>query len=126
MNSDLPELVIEITEEFDLKTALEFASEFGGQRIYIPITDNTKLKDRINSELLSFLIMRFGGTFLDIPAYQRGSLRERRILMDKLIAEGKSLNEITKATGACLSSVVKRRRKIREEETPPLLKIFDE
>ncbi len=122
----LPILIAEIAEEFDLKTALEFVQEFGGQRMFIPLTRNTNLKDKINDKLLDFLIYRYGGCYVDVPAWHAGSQKQRAIKIQTRLEEGASLNQIAKETGVTLRTVSNHRKKQKEEEPPPLIKLLEE
>lgn len=118
----LPLIIQEIAEEFGLKTAYEFVREFGGEPLFVPKTTRTKKLAHIEEKLLQYLIYHYGGTVIEVPAWQPGSLRDRRVKIARMLAEGRSRREISKATGATIRSISyqKARMEERDEDSPQL------
>ncbi len=115
----LPILLKEIAEETSLKSAMEFAMEFGGQRIHIPKPQNmekSKLFEKIPLEVMIMLCDRYAGETIEVPAWSARSLKARRARIIKLLKEGKSLNQIAKETGATIRTVSNIKKNLKQQK----------
>lgn len=104
--------------------ALKFASEYGGQKIYIPtkIDESSEIYERLGREILKVLIdycndeYQGDGRQITVPLFGFGSLAKFKRDRNKIIlnADGK-VNQIVKLTGASRSTVCRVKAKHKDK-----------
>jgi transcriptional regulator GlxA family with amidase domain len=129
-------VLAEIAEVAGLDAALAIAEKRGGTEVYIPAQANddhwlVKTVGRAAADKLCRYfafspdeVSRRGndkhhGTAVELPLGPRGSLAKVRSLVDRMIAEKKSINEIALAAGYTARGVHFRKAKARANAKRP-------
>jgi len=103
------DLLGEVEEAFGPAAAARLAARLGGQRIWIPTTEEgrRRLADLIGAEVADMLIERYGGIDVYVPM----NVRETRVRRERCIAEmaarGLGTREIAARIG-CTRRTVQR------------------
>lgn len=121
--SYLPKLLAEIAEVAGLGPALLVARERGGDRASFPaaaqVGPGNWLHDLVGREAALKIADRFtsrGSIELEVPLGPAGALSRSREALQRMIAEGKSSGEIARTLGITRRTVVRNRRRLRDEE----------
>ena len=124
----LPPLIVEMAEVAGLAAALDIARERGGNRIYIPAkaADEHWLVMLVGRVAADQLIAHFApnaGVELNLPRGPTGLRADTWRRMHKMIREGASSVEITRALGISRETVMRHRAKLRDADQ---LSLFDD
>jgi DNA-binding NarL/FixJ family response regulator len=121
--SYLPKLLAEIAEVAGLGAALLVAREKGGGRASFPamaqVAPGNWLHDLVGEEAALKIADRFtsrGSIELEVPLGPEGARSRSRDALYRMIAEGKSSGEIARVLRITRRTVVRNRRRLREED----------
>lgn len=124
--SDLPDRawltpkLNQIADAAGLRAALVLGSELAGQQIYIPdtLTREHWLSKLVGLDEARAIAELFGGQMLPIPASLGGQRRKLAETLARMIDEGRSANQIARATGVCRRTVFNHRAKRSDKDDP--------
>lgn len=112
----LASLLFDMREAFDEATALKFAAEFGGNRLFIPkraLADH-KITALCGQSVMDWLVERHGGTDITVPLANYSSQRQRLAALEEDVQNGVPTAELIKRYGIHLETVKRARRRLRE------------
>lgn len=106
-----PGLLREIAEVFGEARALKFALAYGGQEIKIPKRPHDRhfIAVAVGLDLLRWLSARYPGENITIPTGARSVLAEQMALVDRLVEQGVSANEIVRQARVSIRTVYRAR-----------------
>lgn len=136
--SFLPPLLAEIAEVAGDRAALLLLSEYGGQRVYFPLraADNHWLVRLVGREAADAICNLFAtridaereksrhGAGVVIPVADAGARGRAKRLAMKMLADGKSVNEVVKAAGVCQRTGWNYKARVKDVENRKQGRLF--
>lgn len=126
MSDQLPDrawlspLLGEIAEVAGERAALILGRDKACQRVRIPyiLPGSHWLIDLVGDEAAQAIVVRFGGSRLDIPPALVGQKRRRRRVITEMTNNGMSTSQIARALGVARSTVAEHRRRLPKAASP--------
>lgn len=128
--AQLPALLVEIAEIVGLPAALKLAQAKGGQQVFIPnkIPEEHWLAQLIGraeaQRLADYFTHEIGAKGIPIPKAETIRHRRRMALVKKLLAEGRSANDIAARADLTRRDVFRKKRQLLERQDHPQLDFF--
>lgn len=109
-----------IADVAGVRAAITLGTEMAGQEIYIPNTVNREhwLAKLVGLDEARAIAEVFGGHMISLPASLGGMRRKVTETLIRMIEEGRSVNQITRATGVCRATVYNHRSKVSDKDDP--------
>jgi len=123
----LPNLLREMSERFDLRTALRFAEQFGGRYLRLPVSAQPEhpVAEVMGVAVLAWLVDRHDR--MERITVPKGPSRDRAqmaALIRGLTAEHRTADQIAAATGLHVRTVHAWKARLRAEEAARQTDLF--
>lgn len=126
--SDLPDRIWftptlnKIADAAGERAALILGTERAAQEFYVPhpayITRDHWIAKLVGLDKARAIAEVFGGGNIQMPASLGGEKRKRAQVLAQMIADGRSVNQITRVTGVSRQTVYNHRAKQPDEDDP--------
>ncbi|PWE52136.1 helix-turn-helix domain-containing protein [Metarhizobium album] len=128
--TQLPALLVEIADVIGLPAALKLAEAKGGQQVFIPnqvepdhwLAQLLGLNDA--QQLASYFTHETGAKGIVVPKAEALRYGRRMELVKKLLAEGRSANDIAARANLTRRDVFRKKQQLRERQQLPQLDLF--
>jgi hypothetical protein len=129
LTAKLPPLLQEIADVVGLAAAMKLAEIKGGQRVFVPdaVDADHWLAQLIGTDkatALAFYFTHDGGVHLDIPKGELLRRAQRNDLIAKLIADGRSANDIAAAVDLTRRHIFRKKRQMKDGADNPQTDLF--